>query len=249
MRRRLEAAYDSDIQNSPLPACISPGPPALAGGNGRRIHHPGRSGDGAWKLDPKLIPAGARVAGTTFQMRVPRSFVRRMRRGDPDDPLLRQVLPLHAELEESAPNYTADPVGERAALLSARASTKVPRPGFAHHDVGVCGSLSILLPPGISLRGTIRRILQVEPGARADSKRRLDRGNHSQRRRSPFAERPPPCKSHRRHRKDFTCAAASSPYTAASRVALPRRCGTDGVVARTQAADCFRAAHQSSERD
>jgi EF-P beta-lysylation protein EpmB len=67
-------------------------------------------------LDPKLIPA-ALAAGVTFQMRVPRSFVQRMRRGDPDDPLLRQVLPLHAELEES-PGYTADPVGERAALLA-----------------------------------------------------------------------------------------------------------------------------------
>jgi EF-P beta-lysylation protein EpmB len=67
-------------------------------------------------LDPKLIPA-ALAAGAAFQMRVPRSFVQRMRRGDPDDPLLRQVLPLHAELEES-PSYTADPVGERAALLA-----------------------------------------------------------------------------------------------------------------------------------
>jgi EF-P beta-lysylation protein EpmB len=66
------------------------------------------------ELDPKLITAAV-AAGTSFQMRVPRSFVRRMRRGDPDDPLLRQVLPLHAELEES-PSYTADPVGERAAL-------------------------------------------------------------------------------------------------------------------------------------
>src|SRR5690606_9244238 len=36
-----------------------------------------------------------------------------MRRGDPQDPLLRQVLPLEAELIE-VPGYGPDPVGEQA---------------------------------------------------------------------------------------------------------------------------------------
>ncbi|MHB8812541.1 MAG: EF-P beta-lysylation protein EpmB [Steroidobacteraceae bacterium] len=59
--------------------------------------------------------AGAREAGRHFPLRVPRSFVARMRPGDPDDPLLRQVLPVAGELADEA-DYLSDPVGERAAL-------------------------------------------------------------------------------------------------------------------------------------
>jgi len=59
--------------------------------------------------------AGADEAGRHFRLRVPRSFVARMRRGDPGDPLLRQVLPAAAELADQA-EYVADPVGESAAL-------------------------------------------------------------------------------------------------------------------------------------
>src|SRR4051812_4688978 len=65
-------------------------------------------------LDPALI-APARAAAGTFRLRIPRSYVARMRHGDANDPLLRQVLPVVAELE-SAPDYSADPLGERAAL-------------------------------------------------------------------------------------------------------------------------------------
>ncbi|MDW8373967.1 MAG: radical SAM protein, partial [Planctomycetota bacterium] len=49
-----------------------------------------------------------------FAMRVPRPFAARMRRGDPRDPLLRQVLPLRAELDEIE-GYGADAVGDLAA--------------------------------------------------------------------------------------------------------------------------------------
>ena len=49
-----------------------------------------------------------------FALRVPRGFAARMRPGDPDDPLLLQVLPQLAELEQ-APGYVADPVGDLAA--------------------------------------------------------------------------------------------------------------------------------------
>lgn len=59
-------------------------------------------------LDPRLAaPAAARQ----FPFLVPRSFARLMIPGDPDDPLLRQVLPLAAELEEH-PGYSSDPVGD-----------------------------------------------------------------------------------------------------------------------------------------
>src|SRR6201995_538800 len=65
-------------------------------------------------LDPALIP-GALTAGSSFRLRVPRSYVSRIRRGDPNDPLLRQVLPLGAELADTT-DYVADPLGEHAAL-------------------------------------------------------------------------------------------------------------------------------------
>jgi len=68
----------------------------------------------ALDLDPRTV-AGAHAASHPFRLRVPRSFVARMRRGDPKDPLLRQVLPVAAELTDES-EYVADPVGEHAAL-------------------------------------------------------------------------------------------------------------------------------------
>ncbi len=68
------------------------------------------------ELDPALLP-GARATAARFSLRAPRGFVARMTRGDPNDPLLRQVLPLAAELE-SAPDFLADPVGDRAAMAA-----------------------------------------------------------------------------------------------------------------------------------
>jgi EF-P beta-lysylation protein EpmB len=68
-------------------------------------------------LDPKLLPA-AREASRQFPLRVPRGYVARMRQGDPADPLLRQVLPIGAELE-SAPGFSADPVGDLASRVTA----------------------------------------------------------------------------------------------------------------------------------
>jgi EF-P beta-lysylation protein EpmB len=55
------------------------------------------------------LPAAARA----FPLRVPRGFVARMRRGDPRDPLLLQVLPTAAEAAIH-PGYTDDPVGDLA---------------------------------------------------------------------------------------------------------------------------------------
>ncbi|HEU4663641.1 MAG TPA: EF-P beta-lysylation protein EpmB [Dokdonella sp.] len=58
----------------------------------------------------ELLPA----ADTGFALRVPRGFVARMRPGDPDDPLLRQVLPTAAEFGD-VPGFTRDAVGDLAA--------------------------------------------------------------------------------------------------------------------------------------
>ncbi len=49
-----------------------------------------------------------------FALRVPRGFVARMRRGDPCDPLLLQVLPQRSEHDQVA-GYTTDAVGDMAA--------------------------------------------------------------------------------------------------------------------------------------
>lgn len=65
-------------------------------------------------LDRSLLTP-ALAAEKQFPLRVPRSFVRRMRHGDPDDPLLRQVLPLTAELASVA-GFGPDPVGDRQAM-------------------------------------------------------------------------------------------------------------------------------------
>lgn len=64
-------------------------------------------------LDETWLPA-AEAAARAFPLRVPRGFVARMRRGDPRDPLLRQVLPLGQELQ-AVPGFGTDPVGDRAA--------------------------------------------------------------------------------------------------------------------------------------
>lgn len=46
-----------------------------------------------------------------FPLRVPSSFIAKMRRGDPTDPLLLQVLPLGLE-NQNTPGFSADPLGE-----------------------------------------------------------------------------------------------------------------------------------------
>ncbi len=56
-------------------------------------------------------------AVTGFPLRVPRGFAARMRRGDPRDPLLLQVLPQLAE-RTVHPGYTTDAVGDGAALAA-----------------------------------------------------------------------------------------------------------------------------------
>ena len=73
------------------------------------------------RLPVSLLPA-ALQACSAFRLRVPRGFVARMRPGDPDDPLLRQVLPLGDELIV-APGYSSDPLAELDAM---------PAPGVLH---------------------------------------------------------------------------------------------------------------------
>lgn len=52
-----------------------------------------------------------------FPLRVPHSYIARMQKGDPNDPLFRQVFPLIAE-DQISPNFSLDPVGDLAAVRS-----------------------------------------------------------------------------------------------------------------------------------
>jgi len=57
-------------------------------------------------FEPRLADASS-----SFPLRVPREFVSRMRSGDINDPLLRQILPIEAE-NEAVAGFGTDPLGE-----------------------------------------------------------------------------------------------------------------------------------------
>ena len=63
---------------------------------------------------PHLAAGLSADAQAQFPLRVPRGFVMRMRHGDPNDPLLRQVLPLDDE-DRIVPGFGLDAVGDSAA--------------------------------------------------------------------------------------------------------------------------------------
>jgi EF-P beta-lysylation protein EpmB len=83
-----------------LAACITSVPELLA----------------ALGLDARTVPQ-ASVRSHSFPLRVPLSYVARMRHGDATDPLLRQALPSLAETLEQ-PGFVSDPLSEREALAA-----------------------------------------------------------------------------------------------------------------------------------
>jgi EF-P beta-lysylation protein EpmB len=68
----------------------------------------------------------SQTATAEFALRVPRSFVARMVPGDLNDPLLKQVLPIAAEMQ-LAPGYSHDPLQEKKVN---------PVPGLLHKYQG-----------------------------------------------------------------------------------------------------------------
>ena len=64
-------------------------------------------------LEPAALGV-SEAALQQFAQRVPEGFVARMRHGDPHDPLLRQVLPIDAEMRQ-VPGFSLDAVGDGAA--------------------------------------------------------------------------------------------------------------------------------------
>ncbi|MEN1471728.1 hypothetical protein AAIG88_31675, partial [Pseudomonas aeruginosa] len=83
-----------------------------------------------------------------FALRVPRSFIDRMEKGNPNDPLLRQVITSQDEFVV-APGFSTDPLEEQHSVV----------PGLLHkyHNralllvKGGCGKLPLLLPSPLPL--------------------------------------------------------------------------------------------------
>jgi EF-P beta-lysylation protein EpmB len=76
-------------------------------------------------LPAELLPA-AQQAAAQFPLRVPHSYAARMQKGNPADPLLRQILPLGEELNVND-EFSADPVGDLEAMVI---------PGLLHKYAG-----------------------------------------------------------------------------------------------------------------
>ncbi|MEJ4045789.1 EF-P beta-lysylation protein EpmB [Erwinia sp. SLM-02] len=68
----------------------------------------------ALQNDPEL--ASGHGARRLFALRVPRAFAARMRRGDPQDPLLLQVITSQQEFVD-APGYSTDPLDEQSSVV------------------------------------------------------------------------------------------------------------------------------------
>jgi EF-P beta-lysylation protein EpmB len=68
-------------------------------------------------LDPAHWRQGADLGHRLFSIRVPEPYADRMVRGNPHDPLLRQVLPTSDE-GESQPGYLTDPLEESGAMAT-----------------------------------------------------------------------------------------------------------------------------------
>jgi EF-P beta-lysylation protein EpmB len=64
---------------------------------------------------PKSLLNDAIAASESFPLRVPRGYCQRIEKGNPNDPLLRQILPLGAELIDDQ-QFSFDPVGDLAAV-------------------------------------------------------------------------------------------------------------------------------------
>jgi EF-P beta-lysylation protein EpmB len=77
------------------------------------------------RLSPDDLSASL-SASDNFPLRVPLSFAACMEKGNPDDPLLRQVLPIKSELV-AYPGFHSDPVGDLPAT---------PRAGVIHKYYG-----------------------------------------------------------------------------------------------------------------
>ena len=96
------------------------------------------------------------AAGDDFPVRVPRPYIARMRRGDPEDPLLRQVLPSGLEAE-SVPGFRDDALAEAEAIVDTGLLQKYAGRALLIASGSLRGQLSLLLSPTLPVRGTTGR--------------------------------------------------------------------------------------------
>ncbi|MBT3566619.1 MAG: EF-P beta-lysylation protein EpmB [Porticoccus sp.] len=71
------------------------------------------------EFDQKIIDSllgGATEASNDFSLRAPKAYLKRITKGDPNDPLLKQILPSKEEMY-AIPGYTTDPLEETEANL------------------------------------------------------------------------------------------------------------------------------------
>ena len=78
------------------------------------------------ELPDHVAPDGRRAV-EQFPLFVPRTYLARIEPGNPDDPLLRQVLPLPDESEEVA-GFAVDPVASRSCRKPIKGAMPVPGP-------------------------------------------------------------------------------------------------------------------------
>ena len=64
---------------------------------------------------PKSLLNGVNAANRSFALRVPRGYCQNIEKGNQNDPLLRQILPLEAELSHDSA-FTLDPVADLDAM-------------------------------------------------------------------------------------------------------------------------------------
>ena len=105
---------------------------------------------------PESLAAEAARSANGFPIFAPASYVAKIKRGDPTDPLLLQILPQASE-SEPHPNFAADPVGDLAAT---------PAPGLLHKYHGRV----LLIATGacaIHCRYCFRRHFPYEMGPRS----------------------------------------------------------------------------------
>ena len=97
-------------------------------------------------------PTPSQVAACeSFGLFAPEPFLSRIDASDPNDPLLRQILPL-AEENESPAGFTTDPLAEDQATRTEGLLQKIPRPGSADHEFGLRNQLPLLLSSPLPLR-------------------------------------------------------------------------------------------------
>jgi len=89
------------------------------------------------ELDKKHLD-GAKKAHELFPLKVPRGFLKKIKKGDINDPILRQILPISAE-DIITKGYTKDPLQEKAIN---------PNPGLLHK---YHGRVLLTLTPSCSI--------------------------------------------------------------------------------------------------